>query len=239
MAAFRGMHVSPAKHSYASVTDGQTDRRTDRQTTDKVIPMCRYASQATQKSWKVCGRFLQFRQKCIPSCVQIPCKQIHFVTSPCNILEEEALVWCTSTKSQMWIKGLQWNRTGWDYSHHYYRLVDLFPPSKENPTMPSKNNPDTSGYCNMNFILCLLIALLITQSVHREYSSINNIHDIYSSIMSCCWFEARFWHKMGKCFTIYVRKHWNYNVKITWNYLRCVALRKVKVFDDAQGLVQL
>ena len=30
-------------------TDGQTDRRTDRQTTDKVIPMCRYASQATQK----------------------------------------------------------------------------------------------------------------------------------------------------------------------------------------------
>ena len=63
--AFRGMHVSPVKHSSASVTDGrtdgqtdrqmdglmdrQTDRRTDRQTTDKVIPMCRYASQATQK----------------------------------------------------------------------------------------------------------------------------------------------------------------------------------------------
>ena len=36
------MHVSPAKHSSASVTDGQTDRRTDGQT-DKVIPMCRYA----------------------------------------------------------------------------------------------------------------------------------------------------------------------------------------------------
>ena len=35
----------PAKHSYGSVTDGQTDRRT----TDKVIPMCRYASKATQK----------------------------------------------------------------------------------------------------------------------------------------------------------------------------------------------
>ena len=40
--------MSPAKHSSASVTDGRTDRRTDRQTTDKVIPMCRYASQATQ-----------------------------------------------------------------------------------------------------------------------------------------------------------------------------------------------
>ena len=57
VAAFRGMHVSPAKHSSASVTDrqtyrptdGQTDGRTDGQTTDKVIPMCRYASQATQK----------------------------------------------------------------------------------------------------------------------------------------------------------------------------------------------
>ena len=48
VAAFRGMHVSPA-----SVTDRRTDRQTDGQTdgrtTDKVIPMCRYASQATQK----------------------------------------------------------------------------------------------------------------------------------------------------------------------------------------------
>ena len=31
-----------------SVTTGQTDGRTDRQTPDKVIPMCRYASQAAQ-----------------------------------------------------------------------------------------------------------------------------------------------------------------------------------------------
>ena len=47
MAAFLGMHVSPAKDSYAwlpleSVTTGQTHRRTDRQTPDKVIPMCHY-----------------------------------------------------------------------------------------------------------------------------------------------------------------------------------------------------
>ena len=33
-----------------SVTIGQTDARTHRQTPDKVIPMCRYASQATQKT---------------------------------------------------------------------------------------------------------------------------------------------------------------------------------------------
>ena len=54
------MHVSPAKHSYADYqesvttgqtqarTDGRTDRQTDGRTPDKVIPMCRYASQATQ-----------------------------------------------------------------------------------------------------------------------------------------------------------------------------------------------
>ena len=32
MAAFRGMHVSPAKHSSGGVTDGRTDRRTDGRT---------------------------------------------------------------------------------------------------------------------------------------------------------------------------------------------------------------
>ena len=34
VAAFRGMHVSPAKHSYGIVTDGRTDRQTDGQTND-------------------------------------------------------------------------------------------------------------------------------------------------------------------------------------------------------------
>ena len=37
-------------HDYQeSVTTEQMHRQTDRQTSDKVIPMCRYASQATQK----------------------------------------------------------------------------------------------------------------------------------------------------------------------------------------------
>ena len=53
VAAFRGMHVSPAKHSFGKCDrrkcDRRMDRQTDRLTTDKVIPMCRYASQATQK----------------------------------------------------------------------------------------------------------------------------------------------------------------------------------------------
>ena len=68
--AFRGMHVSHAKHNYMhdyqeSVTTGQTDRqtetRTDGQTDtpDTVVPMCRYASQATQNPqnwilWRHC-----------------------------------------------------------------------------------------------------------------------------------------------------------------------------------------
>ena len=48
VAAFRGMHVSPAKHSYAWLPR-KCDYWTDRQMPDKVIPMSRYASQATQK----------------------------------------------------------------------------------------------------------------------------------------------------------------------------------------------
>ena len=58
VAAFWGMHVSPAKHIYSYAwlprkcdywTDAHTDGQTDREMPDKVIPMCRYASQATQK----------------------------------------------------------------------------------------------------------------------------------------------------------------------------------------------
>ena len=84
--------------------------------------------------------------------------------------------------------------------------------------MPSKNNPHTSGYFNVNFIPCL-IALLITQGAHREYSSVNDINDIYSSIMSCCWFDTRFCHKLGECF-IYIRKLWN----VCLNYLELFPL---------------
>ena len=49
VAAFQGMHVSPAKHSYVWLPR-KSDYRTDTQAPDKVIPMCRYASQGTQKS---------------------------------------------------------------------------------------------------------------------------------------------------------------------------------------------
>ena len=51
VAAFQRMHVSPAKHSYAWLPRKCVipDRQTDRQIPDKVIPMCHYASQATQK----------------------------------------------------------------------------------------------------------------------------------------------------------------------------------------------
>ena len=39
--------MSPAKHGYAKLPR-KCDYRTDRQTPDKIIPMCRYVSQATQ-----------------------------------------------------------------------------------------------------------------------------------------------------------------------------------------------
>ena len=51
VAVFRGMHVSSgniAMHVY-HLTDRQTHEQKDRQTPDKVIPMCRYAWQATEK----------------------------------------------------------------------------------------------------------------------------------------------------------------------------------------------
>ena len=50
------MHVLPAKHSYAWLPrkcDYRTDRWTDRQMLDKVIPMCRYALQVTQISYTI------------------------------------------------------------------------------------------------------------------------------------------------------------------------------------------
>ena len=48
------MHVSPANIAMCdyqeSVTTRQTDKRMDKQMPDKVIPLCNYASQATQLS---------------------------------------------------------------------------------------------------------------------------------------------------------------------------------------------
>ena len=56
VAAFQGMDMSPAKHSYAWLPrkhDYRTDTQTDGQTPDKVIPVGRYASQATQKQFEL------------------------------------------------------------------------------------------------------------------------------------------------------------------------------------------
>ena len=69
------MHVSPAKQSYAWLRrkcDYRTDPHTDRQMLDKVIPICRYASQATQTrgpkghiscTWVQFATFLRNRPK--------------------------------------------------------------------------------------------------------------------------------------------------------------------------------
>ena len=57
------MHVSPAKHSYAWLPR-KCDYRTVRQTPDKVIPMCRYASQATQRCIVLIYRSDFFKVEC-------------------------------------------------------------------------------------------------------------------------------------------------------------------------------
>ena len=77
--------------------------------------------------------------------------------------------------------------------------------------VPSINNPDRFGYLNVNFIPCL-IALFITQSVHREYSSVNDINYIYSSIMLYCWFVAQFWQ--DHCSVEQIAE-WKSTVKVT------------------------
>ena len=51
VAAFRGMHVLPAKHSYVSVTDGRTDGQTDGQTDRQ------------QTKWSLCVAMLHRRHK--------------------------------------------------------------------------------------------------------------------------------------------------------------------------------
>ena len=48
VAAFRGMHVLPAKQSYAWLSTKKV-WLPDRRTQEEVIPMCHYASQVTQK----------------------------------------------------------------------------------------------------------------------------------------------------------------------------------------------
>ena len=66
MAAFRGMHVSPAKHSYAwlprksdyqeSVTTGQTDGQTDAGQSDPYVPLC-FAGDTKTESMKMVAAF--------------------------------------------------------------------------------------------------------------------------------------------------------------------------------------
>ena len=51
-----------------------------------------------------------------------------------------------------------------------------------------------------------LAYVLITQSAHREYSSVNNINDIYSSVDLKQGFDTRWGNVL---FTMYVLKHWN------------------------------
>ena len=83
--AFQGMHVSPVKHSYAWLPrkcEYWTDRHrwTDRQTPDKVIPMCRYASLATQKDRYYMPQDLsgQEHKKNINTCTSMPAHSNYF-----------------------------------------------------------------------------------------------------------------------------------------------------------------
>ena len=63
MATFKGMHGSPAKHQWRVKLNTVTpDKHKDRQTPDKVIPMCRYALHgiATQKKGPGLSNYLDY-----------------------------------------------------------------------------------------------------------------------------------------------------------------------------------
>ena len=53
VAAFRGIHVSPAKHSYASVTDGQTEGQTDDGQSDPYVSLCFAGDTKMSKSFQL------------------------------------------------------------------------------------------------------------------------------------------------------------------------------------------
>ena len=53
VAAFPGMHVSPAKHSFGSVTDGQTDGQTDDGQSDPYVSLCFAGDTKTCEMWYV------------------------------------------------------------------------------------------------------------------------------------------------------------------------------------------
>ena len=71
VAAFRGMYCVACETHQESVTSGQT--QTDGQTPDKVIPVCRYASQATQKSHYIqcTSRSRHFSKECSLSLLNV------------------------------------------------------------------------------------------------------------------------------------------------------------------------
>ena len=72
-----------------SVTTGQTDTQTDRQTSDKVIHICRCASQATQKRYYTfcVGSFEEISCECV---VPKICSRCTYVSEQCRLLYNAA-----------------------------------------------------------------------------------------------------------------------------------------------------
>ena len=92
--------------------------------------------------------------------------------------------------------------------------------------MPSKNNPNMSGYFHVNFILSL-ISLLITQSAH---------HDRVFICERYWWYLFKYYVMLLIWSTGFVKSWENVLFKlenigtcviITWNYFPCLVLHKV------------
>ena len=86
-------HVSPVKHGLyyyqESVTTVEAHILTDRQTLDKVIPMCRYASQATQKGLS--------QKSCMPKINAL------FINTSQKIWARLKVLWQTDGQRDRWM----------------------------------------------------------------------------------------------------------------------------------------
>ena len=110
VAAFRGMHVSPAKHSYAWLSimcDYRTDRQTEGRQSDP------YASQATQKYTQQVCLLIMFTRLCVHFDLELSnCPIRSFPSSSCapSLKNIQQIMWFLSYVHNI-LNGTNWN--GW------------------------------------------------------------------------------------------------------------------------------
>ena len=89
----------------------------------------------------------------------------------------------------------------WTISMIWFEAIKFFDTRWENVLFIFENIGTCVYKITWNYFPCVCIN-------HTKHTSWVFICERYQWYLFKCWFEARFWHKMGECF-IYVLKHWN------------------------------